>query len=452
MVRTASAAALAALAFLAVPGALAQRATPVAAARPDAMGALTAAQRRAAIDAIAAAVRTKYVLPEGVPAIEKRLRDGLTSGRYDVETPGAFAERVTEDLRTSSGDGHMYLTVDPAQYALTSQAKGDPDSDPAVAAYWRRLAERSNHGLPEMRILPGNIRYLKVAGFRWVDDVSGPAYDAAARFLRDGDAIVIDLRGNGGGSHGAVHYLISHFLAPGTLELTLLEAGKPPFQSRAAGYLPAGRLTGRPLYVLIDGRTGSAAEAFAYDVQQFKLGTLIGAKTAGAANNNSFTPIAPGFMLSVSYGRPVHPVSQSNWEGTGVAPDVAVAPEQALETGQSLALAALAARANADPADRADWEWARIGIEARLHPVALPVEQLTPLTGSFGRNRIVLRDGALWLERADRPAARLAPMTRDGLFAVEGYGDTLRLRLTRPAMEMLWIDEPAPRRFARSGD
>lgn len=452
MMRIAYAAALAALTLPAAPGALAQRATPVTAARPDAMGALTAAQRRTAIDEIVATIRTKYLLPEGVPAIEKRLRESLAAGRYDADSPGVFAERVTEDLRASSGDGHMYLNVDPAQYALTRNAKAEGEEDPAVAAYWRRLAERSNHGLPEMRILPGNLRYLKVIGFNWVDDVSGPAYDAAARFLRDGDAIVIDLRGNGGGSHGAVHYLISHFLAPGTLEMTLLEAGKPPFQSRAAGYLPAGRLTGRPLYVLIDGRTGSAAEAFAYDVQQFKLGKLIGAKTGGAANNNGFTPISPGFMLSVSYGRPVHPVSQSNWEGTGVAPDVAVAPERALETAQSLALATLAARANADPADRADWEWARIGIEAKLKPVSLPPDQLQPLAGSFGRNRIVLRDGALWLERADRPAARLIPMTRDGLFAVEGYGDTLRLRLTRAALEMLWVDEPAPRRFARSGD
>lgn len=452
MMRTASVAALAALTLIAAPSVYAQRATPVAAAKPGAMAAITAAQRRVAIDEIIAAIRTKYLLPEGVPAIEKRLRESLAAGRYDADSPGVFAERVTEDLRASSGDRHMYLNVDPAQYALTRNAKSAPEDDPAVAAYWRRLAERSNHGLPEMRILPGNVRYLKVIGFNWVDDVSGPAYDAAARFLRDGDAIVIDLRGNGGGSHGAVHYLISHFLAPGTLELTLLQAGKPPFQSRAAGYLPAGRLIGRPLYVLVDGRTGSAAEAFAYDVQQFKLGTLIGAKTAGAANNNGFTPISPGFMLSISFGRPVHPVSQSNWEGVGVTPDVAVAPDRALETAQSLALATLVARTNADPADRADWEWARTGIEAQLKPVSLPVSQLQPLVGSFGRNRIVLRDDGLWLESTGRQAARLTPMTRDGLFAVEGFGDTLRLRLTGAVMEMFWIDEPAPRRFVRSGD
>lgn len=445
-------AAIAALIPLAPPPALAQRAAPTAVARSDALTTLAAGQRTAAIEAIIAAVREKYVFPDRVPAIEARLRAGQTAGRYDTDSPGTFAERVSEDLRESSNDGHMYLNVDPAQYALARQATGDLEEDPAMAGYWRRLAERSNHGLRDMRILSGNVRYLRVAGFNWVDDESGAAYDAAARFLRDGDAIVIDLRGNGGGSHGAVRYLISHFLAPGTLELTLTRAGRPPEQWRALDYLPAGRLTGRPLFVLIDGRTGSAAEAFAYDVQQFRLGQLIGARTAGAANNNGFTPIAPGFMLSVSFGRPVHAVSQSNWEGTGVSPDVVVAPEQALETAQSLALAALEERAGADPADRADWAWARTGIEARLHPVAIPAARLRPLAGSYGRNRIVLRDGTLWLERADRPAARLMPMTGDGLFAVEGYDDALRLRLTGPAMEMLWVDEPAPRIVPRSAE
>ncbi|MDQ8755906.1 S41 family peptidase [Sphingosinicella sp. LHD-64] len=445
-------AAIAALTPLAPAPALAQRAAPTAVARSDALTALTVEQRTAAIEAIIAAVREKYVFPDRVPVIEARLRASLANGRYTTESPGNFAERVTEDLRESSQDRHMYVNVDPAQYRLAVAATGAPEEDPAMAAYWRRLAVRSNHGLRDMRILPGNVRYLKVAGFNWVDDESGAAYDAAARFLRDGDAIVIDLRGNGGGSHGAVNYLISHFLAPNRLEMTFLQGGETPSQSRSLGYLPAGRLTGRPLYVLIDGRTGSAAEAFAYDVQQFRLGRLVGAKTGGAANNNGFTPIAPGFMLSVSFGRPVHAVSQSNWEGVGVSPDVAVAPQQALDTALSLALADLEGRTGADAADRADWAWARSGIEARLHPVAVPADRLRPLAGTYGSNRVVFRDGALWLERADRPTARLMPMTSDGLFLAEGYDDALRLRLTGPAMEIMWIDEPASRTVPRSAD
>ncbi|MBL7537684.1 S41 family peptidase, partial [Escherichia coli] len=78
--------------------------------------------------------------------------------------------------------------------------------------FWERRARRDNQGLGETRILPGNIRYLRITAFEWVQDQTGVAYDAAMRFLRDGDAIVIDLRGNGGGSHAAVRYLLSHFM------------------------------------------------------------------------------------------------------------------------------------------------------------------------------------------------------------------------------------------------
>src|SRR6185295_8308874 len=99
-------------------------------------------------------------------------------------------------------------------------------------------------------------------------------------------AIVIDLRGNGGGDPLAVRYLVSHFMAPNQLLITFLEAGKAPEESRTLADLPAGRLTGKPLYVLTDRRCGSACEDFAYAVQQFKLGELVGATTAGAANNN----------------------------------------------------------------------------------------------------------------------------------------------------------------------
>src|SRR5205809_7270344 len=93
--------------------------------------------------------------------------------------------------------------------------------------------------------------------------------------------------------------------------------------------LAAPRMAGKPLYVLTSGGTGSAAEEFAYHVKMFKLGTLVGETTAGAANNDTIYPIAPGFVASISTGRAIHPVSHDNWEGTGVAPDIAIAADQA---------------------------------------------------------------------------------------------------------------------------
>lgn len=435
--------------FIAGPvPALAQHQAPTAAVR-TAVAPLTADQRAAAVAAIIQAVETRYVFPERVPAIRDRLTEGLASGRYDASDPSAFAERLSTDLRESSQDGHMYLLHEPSQYAAAITSDADPYENPAYMAIWAAAARRSNHGLSEMRILPGNVRYLRVSTFHWVQDRTGQAYDDALRFLREGDAVIIDLRGNGGGDHAAVRYLLSHFMEPDELDMTFLEAGEEPVQSRTLDHVPAGRLTGKPLYVLTSRQVGSAAEAFAYSVQKFGLGTLVGGTTGGAANNNTFVPIAPGFMLSVSYGRPVHPVTGGNWEGTGVEPDVAVDPNTALETATTLALDVLLARPDADPVDRAGWAWARTAAAARARPVTIAPERLRALAGTYGGRTIVFEDGGLVWRRANGPASRLVPLTEDGLFAIEGGDDRLRLRLTGDALELLRMDDPAPSRFPR---
>lgn len=449
MTRSRLAVSVCALACLAGSPVLAQRAAPVAVARTEAAAPLTAAQRTAAVAAIIGAVESRYVFPDRVPAIRDRLTEGLAAGRYETADPGAFAERITTDLRASSGDGHMYLNNAPAQYAAALTSDGDTLDNPALQAIWAEAARRNNHGLTEMRILPGNVRYLRISGFEWVNDRTGSVYDDAMRFLREGDAVIIDLRGNGGGSHAGVRYLLSHFMAGDQLDITFLEAGKDPIQSRTLEHVPAGRVIGKPLYVLISPQVGSAAEAFAYDVQQFHLGTLVGGTTAGAANNNTFIPIAPGFMLSVSYGRPVHPVSGGNWEGTGVSPDVAVDPATALDTAVSLALTGLMARTDADPVDRAGWQWAQTGAEARLHPVTVEAARLELLAGTYGGRTILFEDGGLVWRRMNGQKVKLVPMTADGLFSAEGYDDRLRMRLTGDALEMQWIDDPAPSRFSR---
>jgi hypothetical protein len=246
-----------------------------------------------------------------------------------------------------------------------------------------------------------------------------------------------------------VRYLLSHFMDSGQLDLTFLQAGTPPEQSRTLDYVPAGRLRNKPLFVLTDKQVGSAAEAFAYDVQQFKLGTLVGEKTAGAANNNEFTPVAPGFMLSVSFGRPVHPVSGGNWEGVGVTPDVVVDPLRALPQAQALALRTLVARPDANPGDRTDWAWAIPAVEAQLHPVTLPAALLAKFVGTYGGRAITLQDSRLRFVGRDGQSHRLDPLTEDGWFTVDGYDDHLHLRLTGATMEMQWIDEPAPTMIAR---
>ena len=101
------------------------------------------------------------------------------------------------------------------------------------------------------------------------------------------------------------------------------------------------------------------------------------------------------------------------------------------------------------PAQRAEYAWALVAIEARLHPVSITPARLKPLAGRFGELEATFRDGALWLVRAQRPEARLTPLTEAGLFAVEG-SERLRVRLTGKALELLWLGEPAPLVLTRS--
>lgn len=429
--------------------ALATLALLLAAAAPAAAQApLSVEQRSAALSEVRRQVQSFYVFPEKRAAIVAALDRAEASGRYALASPTVFAEAVSEDLQAATRDGHLRLRYDPAWYAEAKAPAGPGGADPGVAAAERRRAARGHHGLDELRLLPGNVRYLKISGFAWNRDETGAAYDGAMRFLRDGDAIVLDLRGNGGGDHAAVRYLVSHFLDEDVLLYTFLSQKQPSAESRTLGYLPAGRLTGKPLFVLIDGGTASAGEDLAYQVEQYRLGTLVGATTAGAANNNEHVPIAPGFLLSLSIGRPVHPLSGGNWEGEGVRPAVACPPAQALDRALELALAELATSGPADPLSRAEVAWAREDVEARLRPIPVSAEHLRILAGRFGLVTVAFQDGALWMTRPGREAARLLPMS-EGLFAVDGRYD-LRVRLAPDALSLLRLGAPEPRVFPRS--
>jgi hypothetical protein len=407
---------------------------------------LSAAQRDDALKAIIGAFEKQYVFPEMRPRIVAKLKAAQRSGQYGVDDPLVFAERITKDLRDASHDKHLSLTVDPVGYAA---ALAGDEGEAGQLALWRRQAIRNHHGLTETKVLPGNVRYLRIGGFEWADDETGRAYDEAMRFLKEGDAAIIDIRSNGGGSHSAVRYLVSHFMRGDQLEMTFLEGAAAPVQSRTLEHLPAGRLNGIPLYVLIDGGSVSAAEAFAYDVQQFKLGELVGTTTIGAANNNTMLPIAPNFLLSISYGRPVHPISNTNWEGVGVAPTVEAPPAQALEIAHSLALKRLSEKPGVTAENLAEYAWAKVAVDASLHPVSYTPDRLQGLAGAYGPATVDLRDGALWLSRPNRPVVRLLPLTTDGLFAIE-RNDNMRVRLTGHALELLRVGMTAPRTFPRS--
>jgi hypothetical protein len=395
---------------------------------------LTREQGRAAIDEVLRLVGAHYVFPDKRAAIVAAVKAARDAGSYDVANPQEMAEKLTVDLAKASGDGHLYMNYNPAQFAdLSRPTRSEP------SRFALDTGRERNDGYDEQKVLAGNVRYVRVSGFIWSEKTTPAIVDAAARFLSNGDAIVIDLRGNGGGHAEAVQRLVSYFFANGTQELMKFHdgiSGKTEV-NRVLAKLPAPRLAGKPLYVLIDRGAASAAEEFAYHVQQFKLGTLIGETTAGAANNNMLFPVAPFFVASVSFGRPEHPISRTNWEKVGVAPDVTTPSAGALNQAHLMALKTLAA--NGTQAQKNGYDWDIAGLEATLKPVQVSTQVLDAYVGTYGVRRVWREGTTLKFQREQRPPTELVALGPD-LFGLANTA-AVRLKFRREGGRVVGFDQ-----------
>lgn len=399
--------------------------------------------RLAAITEVRKDIAAYYVFPNKrrqlLNAIDAAQHRGALNGPSATE----FADQLTQVMQDAVDDKHLRLVYDPA---WVTSFEIDKDTD--RSSEFDQEATDDNYGIQKLERFPGNIRYVRITGFGWVNDRTGQAYDDVMRFLRDGAAIIIDIRGNSGGDHSAVRYLVSHFLKADTKLYDFTSTRDPDWQSYALSNLPAGRISGIPLYLLIDSHTISAGEDLAYQFQQYHLGELVGANTAGGANNNAYFPVAGNFRLSLSVGRPVHPVSQSNWEGVGVAPTLPTLSRNALDRAILAAANQLDTDIHATALQHAEYAWVRDIANAHLAPIRYKLGDLRALQGQYSDYSVVLQDGRLWLARGSGEPVKLVPMHEQGLFALEDR-DYVRVKFSRGALELLALGAPEPRRYGK---
>lgn len=325
--------------------------TPVATSSAAAPASVSRTDVAAVLKALDAALGS-YVFEEKVPAARAALKDGRA--RYlATNDPQALAAALTADLGAALGDKHFYVRAPGA--ASASAGARDPAARAAAEA---RIA----YGIEAVRRLPGNIGYLDLRMFGMSPE-SGVRMDAAMNLLADTDALVIDLRKNGGGGGEAMGVLIARLSSqpiPRSVRIWRGEDGTFAREEPATPERPAEKRYAKPVYVLTANRTFSAAETFAYDLQASKRAKIVGETTRGGANpmNRPLIDLGSGFLAFVSNGRSENPITKGTANGTGVIPDVPTASEAALETAYRAALAGLPddpasaerTRAKADPA------------------------------------------------------------------------------------------------------
>jgi hypothetical protein len=312
---------------------------------------LDAAARKAVVEGLIAKIDAQYVFPEKVPAISRALRRTLAAGGFDGAADSkAFAEAVNAVIAAEARDKHLHLVWSAEPLPPPPSAGGEPD--PAMVARQQAMMRRLNYAMAKVEVLNGNIGYLKMDLFPRPQN-AGATFAAAMAFLQYTDALIFDLRDNGGGDPAMVAMALSYLVPPHTeINRFHTRGSAVDEQIWSLPYVPGGRWSiDKPVYVLTSARTASGGEEFAYDLQQMKRGTIVGAATWGGANPGGFVPIDAHFGVFVPTGAAVNPISNTNWEGTGVRPDVAVDPAAALETARRLALEKLVAGATGERAE-----------------------------------------------------------------------------------------------------
>ena len=406
--------ALAAASILAPAAALSQASDPTAAEQsaseqPDDAAQADPAQVSAAARSLLA---ERYVLPDTAAKLAAALAAAEQRGEFEGLSGEALAEQINAVMRTVTTDGHLSMRHDPDMAAMLER-RGPLRDDGELPPEMTREMERMNGGVAKLEVLPGNVRYLDYRGFMWGTPAVEQSLATAMEFLRGGDAIIIDLRGNGGGSPEAVAALTSYFVPAGT-DLARFEMRGSPGQASETPEAPFS-LADKPLYVLTSRRSASAAEEFATHVSAFDFGTLVGTTTAGAGFRNEFFPLPGGHVMSVSIGRPVHAVTGGDWEAVGVPPALEVAEDKALVRAQAEAVTAIAA--NAPERERTTLERLAAFYRAQESP-ADPGLALADYAGRYGPRTIAFADGALTTQRDGGPVTRLVPLGHH-LFAPE---------------------------------
>ena len=307
---------------------------------------LNASARAAIVQTLAKEMNANYidlaVAKKVGSAIAKKNAEG---GYASTASAQAFSAALTKDLRKLSGDLHFNAKFDER---FRERGSGLDAPSRVESADESVQAVRSGYGIEKLERLPGNVGYIELSGFGPTELV-GPAYAAAMSLLAGADALIIDLRRNGGGHPGSVAYLMSHFFPPG--DKRHLNDFYYRSSNRTYASWTLASVTERyrkSVYVLTSARTASGGEECAYNFHTQKRATLVGETTAGAANPVRPFSVGHGVAVWIPFGRAINPVTKTNWEHVGVKPDIAVPAAQALQTAHVAILRKLVSGAKAD--------------------------------------------------------------------------------------------------------
>ncbi len=277
---------------------------------------------------ISSLVKENYVFEDKGKSISEGLLLAQKQGKFDnIKIWQTFADSLTVTLRNLSNDKHLFVKNDSKtvkeliawENNTNDENEDDMDEEPSISD---KASEAKNFGFREVKILDKNIGYIKLTEINSSNKALTTLY-TSMRFISHTNALIIDLRDNGGGGGNVVSAILAYFLPN---DVTLLETKNRTGETsigKTVSWLTEEKYD-KPVYIIINSKTGSAAEMIAFCLQYKNRSKIVGQPSAGAANMTEWYVVSNNLYVSVSVESPTIPGTQISWETTGVIPDFRV--------------------------------------------------------------------------------------------------------------------------------
>ena len=417
---------------------------------------ITKQEKQSIIDKAIVLLKENYVFPNRVANIEKQIKERLTTGGYDslanVET---FLASLNADLEHYGNDHHLDISYGPKRVKqIIADTKNEQEGkEQKITDEWLQQMRYENFRLRKLERLDGNIGYFNFLNFTPLA-VSKQSISSAMNFLLYSNAIIIDLRENGGGSAETMNFLLSYFLED-SIQISELRYRKNnnviksyTMNDSSINKIPRNI----PIYVLVSNRTSSAAEGFAYTLQQYKRAVIIGEQTKGEGNPGKLFVINDDLYIMIPTAEAINPVSKKSIDGIGVIPDIIINKNKALTKSLLEAYSSLAAGTSSDEL-KLLYQWQIPLLQNELDPEPLTSNIISSLVGNYeGNRKIMYEDGSVFYINSAGDKEKLEYMGK-GIF--QNYEKSW-LRLVMPftdkpvsEFEWIWEDGGTPQKVKR---
>jgi C-terminal processing protease CtpA/Prc len=305
----------------------------------NAIGVIDRAGVRAAVEQLADRMEASYVFPEVASQYATFLRARAAEGAYDqITDPALLAQTLGADLNGVHRDAHLRVTL-----ASPPRAEGETRVQPPAG----------EDAFGDERWLADGVAYIRFTVLP-EDQASQQRMGQMLDRFAEARVLILDLRRCFGGSTEVMDVLFSRIYGE-PIELVTMDTrtgANPELEAEFVGQAsmreaaaprgvtryvhwalpttPVNSLADARVYVLT-GRTASACEHMSLALKATGRATLVGGTTSGAGHYGDDQVFGDGrFQVFLPVGRTYVAATGQDWEGQGIAPDRAIAPDQAL--------------------------------------------------------------------------------------------------------------------------